>query len=76
MRDFSLQPSENCSYGPHQKPLRNDLKKIEKQECVFHQSSYGINIHMVNQDFLEFHSCTAKLRVSWRATNKNRDFLS
>ena len=76
MRDFSLQPLGNFSNGLHKKSKRNILIKIEKQDCDFHQSSCEINIHMVIQDLLEFHSCTAKLRVSWRATNKNRDFLS
>ena len=76
MRDFSLQPLGNFSNGLHKKSKRNILIKIEKQDCDFHQSSCEINIQMMIQDLLEFHSCTAKLRVSWRATNENRDFLS
>ena len=72
---FFVESKENCCDDLHwMYPLSipiNPAKSIK----VFFNPRYESDSHMMNWDFYYFHKSTNNIRVSWRETNRNRDFL-
>ena len=73
---FFVESEENCCDDLHWMyqlfiPI-NPAKSIK----VFFNPPYESDSHMMNWDFYYFHKSTNNIRVSWRETNRNRDFLS